>query len=178
MKVREFIKNYNENSSEAISTLEIKHYVPFAEKVRLIESMQQSLVTANSEGFITYSSISKFLIFTMTAICLYTTLEIEEMTSDYDLLAEAGIIGSIVELIGADYKNFLELLNMQWADIMRDNNTIESSVNRVMGAVQISIQEAMNGIVSALFGSSGSIDASQSQEALTKIIEGVFEKTE
>lgn len=171
MNVREFIDNYKENP-DTFKELEIKHYIPCAVKISAIDGIQQRLVHANTEGLITFSSIEKYFLFIMTVIDLYTELEIgSPVTDDYDLLAEHGLVKKIIYKIGTDYYDFMELLNMRWADIIRDNNAIEASVNRVLGAMQIGLQEGVNQIASSMLGS-----ASLDSEDTSKLIQNLFTK--
>ena len=60
---------------------------------------------------------------------------------------------------------------MRWLDIVRDNNTIEASVNRVLGAMQIGLQEGVNQIASSMLGS-----ASLAGEDASKLIQNLFTK--
>ena len=171
MDVREFIDNYKENPA-TLEELEIKHYIPCAVKISAIDGIQQRLVHENTEGLTTFSSIEKYFLFIMTVINLYTELEIgSPVTDDYDLLAEHGLVKKIIDKIGTDYYDFMELLNMRWTDIIRDNNTIEASVNRVLGAMQVGLQEGVNQIASSMLGSD-SLD----NEATSKIVQNLFAK--
>lgn len=171
MNVREFIDNYKENPA-ALAQLEIKHYIPCSVKISAIEGIQERLVHENTEGLVTFSSIEKYLLFIMTVIDLYTELEIgSPVTDDYDLLAEHGLVKKIIDAIGSDYYDFMELLSMHWSDIIRDNNTIEASVNRVLGAMQLGLQEGVNQIASSMLGS-----ASLDTEDASKLIQNLFTK--
>lgn len=171
MNVREFIDNYKENPA-TLEELEVKHYIPCAVKINAIDGIQQRLVHENTEGLTTFSSIEKYFLFIMTVINLYTELEIgSPVTDDYDLLAEHGLVRKIIDKIGSDYYDFMELLDMRWTDIIRDNNTIEASVNRVLGAMQLGMQEAINQIAASMLGSS-----SLNNEDASKLIQNLFTK--
>ena len=65
----------------------------------------------------------------------------------------------------------MELLNMRWTDIIRDNNTIEASVNRVLGTMQLGMQEGINQIAASMLGSS-----SLNNEDASKLIQNLFTK--
>jgi hypothetical protein len=162
MKIEEFVKSNGsygkdkKKDSELKKELEMKFYIPIGDKINIVNSMADTLIVKNEEGYATYDGIARYIIFTTTVIKLYTNLEfdIESLTAvdnkielthlceQYDLLMENGWLFPILEMIGEDYKDFNSLLNMKWEERMNQLNSSEATINRVMGAMLNAIETA------------------------------------
>ena len=134
MKVTEFIEKYGKydhkttKMDEIAKAIDLHNYLPFSQKVNIINKLCDVLIVKNKEGFVTYDTFARYLLFTMTSLSAYTALEVSteslivdnnnqlditEFSNEYDLLMENGWIFPILEKIGTDYNDFNSLLNMR-----------------------------------------------------------------
>lgn len=159
MKVQNFIDDFK--SSKVVNsqikpnavgeyikkTLEVKDYVPFAEKRELCAQVLNACNTKNDSGLIRVDSVSRYIIFTLSIISKYTNLEFssgeDEIDSldEYDMLCQADLLNPILDVIGAEYTTCNNMLNMMMEDIMTNNNTIENVVGAVLGKLGDSIDD-------------------------------------
>ena len=159
MKVQNFIDDFK--SSKVVNsqikpnavgeyikkTLEVKDYVPFAEKRELCAQVLNACNTKNDSGLIKVDSVSRYIIFTLSIISKYTNLEFssgeDEIDSldEYDMLCQTNLLNPILDVIGAEYTTCNTMLNMMMEDIMTNNNTIENVVGAVLGKLGDSIDD-------------------------------------
>ena len=159
MKVQNFIDDFK--SSKVVNsqikpnavgeyikkTLEVKDYVPFAEKRELCAQVLNACNTKNDSGLIRVDSVSRYIIFTLSIISKYTNLEFssgeDEIDSldEYDMLCQADLLNPILDVIGAEYTTCNNMLNMMMEDIMTNNNTIENVIGAVLGKLGDSIDD-------------------------------------
>jgi len=158
MKVTELIKDYQEKkiqntridenavSKYLRSTLEVKDYVPFAEKRELCERVLNACNTKKSNGLVEVDSVTRYIIFTLSIISKYTNLtfssgEDTELDSldEYDMLCQADLLNPILDVIGEEYVTCNNILNMMMADVVANNNTIENVVGHILGKIGISV---------------------------------------
>ncbi len=159
MKVQNFIDDFK--SSKVVNsqikpnavgeyikkTLEVKDYVPFAEKRELCAQVLNACNTKDDSGLIKVDSVSRYIIFTLSIISKYTNLEFssgeDEIDSldEYDMLCQADLLNPILDVIGAEYTTCNNMLNMMMEDIMTNNNTIENVVGAVLGKLGDSIDD-------------------------------------
>lgn len=159
MKVQNFIDDFKSNKvvnsqikpnavGEYIKkTLEVKDYVPFAEKRELCAQVLNACNTKDDSGLIKVDSVSRYIIFTLSIISKYTNLEFssgeDEIDSldEYDMLCQADLLNPILDVIGAEYTTCNNMLNMMMEDIMTNNNTIENVIGAVLGKLGDSIDD-------------------------------------
>ena len=158
MKVQNFIDDFK--SSKVVNsqikpnavgeyikkTLEVKDYVPFAEKRELCAQVLNACNTKDDSGLIKVDSVSRYIIFTLSIISKYTNLEFssgEEFDSldEYDMLCKNNLLNPILDVFGAEYTTCNNMLNMMMEDIMTNNNTIENVVGAVLGKLGDSIDD-------------------------------------
>ena len=158
MTITEFIENFkarkimnskiNENAiSEYIKKeLEIKDYVPFAEKRELCAKVLNACNTKTSSGLVQVDSVSRYLIFTISIISKYSNLEFSsgedsefDSLDEYDMLCQADLLNPILDVIGEEYATCNNILNMMMADIVANNNTVENVVSNVLGKLGKSV---------------------------------------
>ena len=127
--------------------LEVKDYVPFAEKRELCANVLNSCNRKDSNGLVKVDSVSRYILFTIAIISKYTTLEFssgkddEEFDSldEYDMLCQANLLDQILEVIGEEYVTCNNILNMMMSDVVANNNTIESVVGHTLGKISRSV---------------------------------------
>lgn len=159
MKVTEFIENLKnakvENTKmvpDAVEKyikkeLEVKDYVPFAEKRELCASVLNACNTKDDSGLVNVDSVSRYIIFTISIISKYTNLEFSsgedgiDSLDEYDMLCKNNLLNSILDVIGAEYATCNNMLNMMMDDIVSNNNTVESVVGTVLGKVGDSLDD-------------------------------------
>lgn len=189
MKISEFVKNFidkkvmntaiNQNavSDYLKKELEVKDYVPFAEKRDLCARVLEVCNTKDDSGLVKVDSISRYILFTIAIISKYTNLEFssgeEEIDSldEYDMLCQNNLLNPILDIIGGEYVTCNNMLNMMMDDIVSNNNTVENVVGTVLGKFSDSLDE----LVSALANKVESTDLDLSQIDIDKYT-GLIEK--
>ncbi len=189
MKISEFVKNFidkkvmntaiNQNavSDYLKKELEIKDYVPFAEKRDLCARVLEVCNTKDDSGLVKVDSVSRYILFTIAIISKYTNLEFssgeEEIDSldEYDMLCQNNLLNPILDIIGGEYVTCNNMLNMMMDDIVSNNNTVENVVGTVLGKFSDSLDE----LVSALANKVESTDLDLSQVDIDKYT-GLIEK--
>lgn len=153
MKIMEFVELYENGKIENIrETLEVKDYIPFAEKYELCAS---TLAACNevdeTTGLITVDSINRQVTFTITALSMYTNLEFtfDENTefdsiAEYDMLCKHGLVKPILKLIGDDYAVCEEMLMTMHNDMVTNNNTLHNVVGNITKQVLGVVTELAN----------------------------------
>ena len=131
--------------------LEIKEYLPFAEKRELCKTVIDACNTRD-DGLIKVDSVSRYIIFTISVISRYTNLEFssgedEEYDSldEYDMLCQNRLLNPILSVIGEEYETCNNLLNMMMDDVIANNNTVEAVLGHALGKVT----DSLDGLIDA-----------------------------
>ena len=158
MTIKEFVENYKAKKFMTISKngvdekieylkkeLELKEYIPFADKRELCANVLEACCTKEG-GLIKVDSVTRYIIFTISIISTYTALEFssgEEYDSldEYDMLCEAGLLNPILALIGDEYATCNNMLNMMMEDVIANNNTVEAVIGHALGKVSDSLDD-------------------------------------
>lgn len=165
MKILEFIENFKSKkiantqlNPNAVNEylkkeLEIKDYVPFAEKRDLCVNVLNACNTKSESGLIKVDSVSRYIIFTLSIISKYTNLEFSsgedaefDSLDEYDMLCQSGLLNPILDVIGAEYVTCNNILNMMMSDIEANNNTIENVVATVLGNLGGSVDDLITAL--------------------------------
>ena len=125
--------------------LELKEYIPFADKRELCKAVIDACCTKEG-GLIKVDSVSRYIVFTISIISAYTALEFssgEEYDSldEYDMICEAGLLNPILALIGDEYATCNNMLNMMMEDVVANNNTVEAVLGHSLGKVSDAIDD-------------------------------------
>lgn len=158
MKINEFCTNFKnkrfittpQGAEEMVTylkkELEVKEYLPFADKRELCEKVLDTCNTRGNDGLIKIDSVSRYIIFTVAIISKYTNLEFssgedEEYDSldEYDMLCQNHLLNPILGVIGEEYDVCNNLLNMMMEDIIANNNTVEAVLGYAFGKVTDSL---------------------------------------
>lgn len=115
-------------------TLEVKKYLPFAEKRELCAKVLNTCNTIdNTSGLVKVDSVSRYIVFTVAVISAYTNLEFSsgedtefDSLDEYDMLCQNNLLNPILEVIGAEYVACNDILNMMMSDVVANNNTVEN----------------------------------------------------
>ena len=165
MKVIDFVNGFKAEKvmntridTEAVpkyikNKLEVKDYVPFAEKRELCERVLNACNTRDGSGLVKVDSVTRYIIFTLSIISKYTNLEFSsgkdaelDSLDEYDILCQAELLDPILEVIGAEYVTCNNILNMMMADIVANNNTVESVVGHTLGKLSASVDGLMGAL--------------------------------
>lgn len=163
MKIKEFIDAYKVSNVQntrlnehavvdyLIKELEVKTYVPFAEKRELCANVLNACNTRKGNGLIEVDSVSRYILFTVAIISKYTVLEFssgedDELDSldEYDMLCQANLLDPILEVIGAEYVTCNNILNMMMSDIVSNNNTVENVIGHSLEKLNITVDGFVN----------------------------------
>ena len=151
MKIKEFvqefknkgIKNtqYNPNAvAEYIQkTLDIKDYLPFAEKRELCKRVLDGSCKVVG-NVVEVDSVSRYLLFTMAMISNYTDLTFESNDEEdpidqYDMLCQSGLLNNVLDVIGGEYEVCNNILNMMMADINANNNNAVAVLDKMSSRI-------------------------------------------
>ena len=158
MTIKNFIENYQ--AKKFVSTnvaveyikkeLEVKSYLPFAEKRELCAKVIDVCNTKEDSGLVKVDSVSRYIVFTISILSKYTNLEFSSGNDDvdsldeYDMLCQAGLLNEILDVIGGEYTTCNNILNMMMADVVANNNTLENVVANVLGGLGDSIENLVD----------------------------------
>jgi hypothetical protein len=172
--------NQNAVSEYIKKELEVKDYVPFAEKRELCERVLNACnhIDINS-GLVKVDSVTRYLIFTISIISKYTNLEFSsgkdtefDSLDEYDMLCQAELLNPILDVIGEEYVTCNNLLNMMMSDLVANHNTIEN----VLGTTSARIVESIDSFMDVLAGKVeelnldlGQIDINKFQGLINKL---------
>ena len=130
--------------------LEVKTYLPFAEKRDLCERVLNACNTVDDSGLVKVDSVSRYIVFTISIISQYTNIEFSSGDEDidsldeYDMLCESRLLNPILEVIGEEYATCNNMLNMMMADIEANNNTVETVLGHNLNRITDSIDNLIN----------------------------------
>lgn len=125
MTVTEFFEKYNGDISE----LNIRTYVPIQEKLNIINQAVERIIQTEDRFTATYNSVTAEVVKEISRISAYTGLVFESL-EDYDRIKDTGVLNQWY--IGIDHDDFRCYFDMRLQDAIRDANSIDGIVNRVM----------------------------------------------
>lgn len=157
MTIKEFVENYkakhfmvtkngvDEKIEYLRKELELKEYIPFADKRELCAAVIEACCT-KEDGLVKIDSVTRYIIFTISVISKYTALEFnsgEEYDSldEYDMICESGLLNTILALIGDEYATCNNILNMMMEDVIANNNTVEAVLGHNLAKVSDSLDD-------------------------------------
>lgn len=149
-KAKKFIATKNgvdEKIEYLKKELELKEYIPFADKRELCANVIDACCEKKG-GLIKVDSVTRYIIFTISIISAYTSLEFSSGEDDeydsldeYDMLCEAGLLNPILALIGEEYATCNNILNMMMDDTLANNNTVEAVLGHELGKVSNALDD-------------------------------------
>lgn len=114
------IKLSKTNNFDLVKQLNIRTYIPFKEKIEVIEELMKDLFS-NKEQIGKYNSLDKYLKFNMFVFKTYTNLQLEGTPEEYDKLLNSGLLDAIYTAIGEDYFDFKDYTEMRFEDYIRES---------------------------------------------------------
>lgn len=183
MKILEFIEKFNNDkvvnskiNPNAVSEylkkeLEVKDYVPFVEKQSIAQIVLESCANIK-DGVVAIDSIQKYIIFTITVLSTYTSLEFEGNENDldsYDALCshqigDGTLLDEIVKTFEKEYVRCNDILNMMTADLLAENN-IEKQIGRFLTKISDKVDTFGDSIIDKI----GNFDMNLNQLDIDKI---------
>ena len=133
MKINEFINLYNEGKIEDIKTaLEVKDYIPFAEKYELCSSTLEACGEVDKKtGIIAFDNLNRNITFIITALAVYTNLEFTfdadaevDSIKEYDMLCRNKLIRPILDAFSEEYAECKEMLEIMQKDMIEHQNSV------------------------------------------------------
>lgn len=145
--------------------LEIREYIPFMEKCKILEMVvSKSVVEEN--GVKRVDPISQYISFVIAMLVAHTSLDItqDNPIGDYDTLCEAGLLELIVMLFQKDYDECKVVLDMLVSQALEDNN-----FNIIVG-------KFLNGILARIDVFAGTLKESIGDIDITKLLGANFKE--
>ena len=149
-KIKRFInakQGVNERVEWIRKELEVKEYLPFAEKRELCKVVLDACCT-KEDGLVKIDSVTRYIIFTLSVLSRYTTLEFSsgedaeyDSLDEYDMLCESHLLDIILAVLGDEYTACNNMLNMMMDDIMTNNNTVEAVLGHALSKVSDSLDD-------------------------------------
>ena len=128
MKIKEFVETAAKVTNTKIieGMIELKPYVPFTQKKELAKKIvEKSKVVEH--GYVRIDEMQRYLIFVVEVLKTYTNLEFsddpEEMSAEYDMLVQNGILATVIGMFTEEYEVILSLTDMEVAYILNENST-------------------------------------------------------
>lgn len=147
--------------------LKVKEYIPFNTKREIAEmAVEQNIEVV--DGIKKYKSIDAYIGFIMASIVAHTNLKCSsDPISDYDLLAEGGLLPQIVSMFQESHNEIDILLKMHLAAELEDNNT-----NVLIGHFLDAILKKVEGLSGILNGALGDLDLKEifNEENIANIV--------
>jgi hypothetical protein len=150
MKITEFVEAFRKQkfnvqvNPNAIGeyikkTLEVKTYLPFAEKRHIVE-MVVDKNTEEIDGVWKNDQIGQYVSFIVAMLHSHTSLEFSDNpVDDYDTLSEMSLLMPIIETFRADYNDCETLLRMETTAKLEDNN-----INMLVGKFLYGLSEKLD----------------------------------
>lgn len=180
MKIQEFCQKVSENKARlynkadknALSnfikqTLNIKSYIPIIDKIHLAERVLNAC-TFEENGVIKTDSFQKYFLFTINTLKMYTDLEFDEegnIYEEYDELCSNGLLDAILDTFEEDYGRANAILNMLYADMIENNNSIANLIGTTMGK----LSTGADGLIHSLSEKIADINTNISNEDIAKL---------
>ena len=159
MTIREFVEAYKakkfmntrvgvEDRIEFLkSTLDVKAYIPFVDKRALAEATIAACANFD-DGVFVIDSLKKYMLFTMTMLFTYTSLEHDEsvgVDEEYDLLCsvcvdDGTLLDAAIGLFAVEYSRCNDILNMMTADVLAENN-VEIQIGKFLSGLSDKIDQ-------------------------------------
>ena len=160
-------KGADEKSEWIRRELQIKNYISFMEKRNIAE-----MVAINNiemiDGIKKYDSISAYISLIISSIMAHTSLQFsDDPITDYDMLAESGLLSQIVVMFQESHNEIDILFKMALASELEDNNT-----NVLIGHFLDALLKKVDGLSGVLNGTLGNLDLENmfNNENVAKII--------
>lgn len=171
MDIKEFREKYEINAEKAVEDLlEIKEYLPVAEKYLLATTVADACFDVDENGVYSMDTFKLHMAFITKIIEEYTNLVIdpEETFEAYDWLTTTGVMGKILEEIEAEYSAVQSMMNGYIQDKMSYENSTAKILSTGITALLSSIEETSGGLLDMVGNAVQGFDA--------KSLEGIIKR--
>lgn len=184
MTIKEFCENYKAkkfmNTPQGVDErvewirkeLEVKEYLPFAEKQAIAKTVLADCATIE-DNVITIDSVDKYLTFTMAMLATYTNLESDDeltLAEEYDVLCaikveDGTLLDAIIKTFEVEYIRCNDILNMMTADLLAENN-IEKQIGKFLTNISDNVNKFGDGLIEKI----GDMNTDLSQLDIDKLL--------
>lgn len=173
MTIQEFIRSYLSENMDLKTMLEIRTYIPIAEKRAILETILDKCFTVN-DGVVVCDYVLKRVMFELAMIKYHTNLEVDIMSEDdYDALKSICSFNTLHNEYGEDYIECQVIFDGIERDL-HSKYSIETSVIHLSNQLSGSIENVVNIIANKIddldmskFGFDG-MELNQFQELIKK----------
>lgn len=143
MNILNFVEEYKaaEDKNEVFEKIKIEKYVSFIVKKGVIEAIINSFLETEN-GLYAYDAMNKHLSFVLGFISIYTNLSYDEDEEyvAYDELMATGLVDKIIEAIGYDYGDFVNLFEETLRTKIEINNSSPAVLNSFLIGLTAAIE--------------------------------------
>ena len=156
MKIQTFVDAYKAKKFMNLKTgvdertewikkeLEIKEYIPFNQKRKIAEMIVQNNIQI-VDGIKKYDSINAYIGLTISTIAAYTNLSFgNNPVTDYDLLAECGLLPQIMAILHEGYDEIGCLLKMA-AEMELESNSVSALIGKFLDGILNKLDNLIGG---------------------------------
>ena len=157
MEIKAFVESYkaktfmstpqglNDKAEWIREQLKIKKYIPFMEKRKIAEMVVEQNIEV-VDGIKKYDKISAYISLIMASIIAHTSLECsDDPISDYDLLAESGLLPEVLATFAGSHQE-IDLLVHMALDMELEDNQINAIIgrlsNKISGTLDVIVDTA------------------------------------
>lgn len=175
MKVQAFIEKVkNEGTDNLKEMLAIRDYAQFDEKYDLCSSVIDECNDIDEQtGIVSVDSVMRHVVFTITAISLYTNLEFSydeksEITSidEYNVLCENKLLKHIIDGFADEYAECEQMLETMQNDLIANHN----NVYHVIGNVAKQLLNVVEPLADVLTHKASELNLDLSQDNIDKYL--------
>lgn len=157
MKVNEMLTNIHNKEFNLERALQVKKYLPIDMKKTIAQGIIYDS-TDNSDGFVRFDSVERYMSYIKYMITMHTNLEYTN--EDYDKLCSTtynddALLNVIMSYFDVDAKECLRILNLMCDDYVYENS-IEVSVSKFAN----NLNNMLGGLAGVINDKVGSIDLS------------------
>lgn len=155
MTVKEFVDGYVKGGKreEYVKKHIVDVYVPFAEKMRLCDSIAQATTHIHDEATgnerFSVNTAARYVLFMATIIDKYTDADVDfnHVTEEFDILDKYGLCDVIVQCIDQhEYSTFDTLLKMAVGDIVQNERDLVGWLDRAKDVMRLVVAETLKAV--------------------------------
>lgn len=141
----------NEKSEYIRNELEIKNYIPFREKRRIAEMVVAQNIT-EIDGVKKYDAIDGYVSLVVASIAAHTNLQwSKDPVSDYDALAESGLLMEIISEFQGSHQEIDLLLHMA-LDMEMEDNEVSAIIGRFLNKISVALDDVVDVVKNKMEG--------------------------
>ncbi len=172
MKLNDFLKLYEENKEVAIESINVRNYLPIAEKYALAVNVADSCFLKDEDGILTINTFVKYMVFVNQFLNTYTNLDFEDadISDIYDKLDVCGALEDIIKTTGNEYNEILTLMNQYISEKMEYENSPSKIVAKGVAYICDIVEENANGLLGLANMALENIDINKILKVINKVM--------